>query len=231
MAQLKDEIKGRGGVRTYRRADRQWLFGQGRYIYNYLHYSPETESLYRLQVFELDEQFNISRRLYAETARYVDGFWVASGTWVRLFSRQGDSYQTFPEPVVLDFPEEPSYFETEMKVPTAMSYGELKDYLAELRDSGQRAPELEVELRKKVSFPVVSLIMALVALPFSFRLGRRGALYGIGVAVVLGIVFFGLLALFTTLGETGALPATVAVWSPNVLFALLSLYLFLGVRS
>ncbi len=231
VAQLKDEIKGRSGVRTYRRADRQWLFGKGRYIYNYLRYDSERETLQRLQVFEFDERFQLSRRLFAETARYVDGFWVASGTWVRVFGEAGDDYQVFPEPVVLDFPEKPEYFETEMKVPTAMTYRELKEYSQEVRNSGQVAPELEVELGKKISYPAVSLIMALVALPFSFRLGRRGALYGVGVAIVVGMVFYGLLALFTTLGQTAALPPLVAVWTPNVLFGLLALYLFLGVRS
>ena len=231
VAQLKDEIKGRAGVRTYRRADRQWLFGKGRFIYNYLRYDSDREMLQRLQVFEFDENFRLTRRLFADTARYVDGFWVAAGTWVREFGESGDDYQVFPEPVVLDFPEKPEYFETEMKVPTAMTYRELKEYSREVRNSGQVAPELEVELGKKISFPAVSLIMALVALPFSFRLGRRGALYGVGVAIVVGMVFYALLALFTTLGETGALPPTIAVWTPNVLFGLLALYLFLGVRS
>ncbi len=40
VAKLKDRIRGRETARTYRRADRQWLFGQGRYIYNYIHYEP-----------------------------------------------------------------------------------------------------------------------------------------------------------------------------------------------
>ncbi len=231
VAQLKDEIRGRGGSRTYRRADRQWLFGKGRYIYNYLRYDSERETLQRLQVFEFGTDFKLTRRLFANSARYEEGSWIASGTWVRNFGEASDDYQVFPDPVRLDFPEEPEYFESEMKLPKAMSYGELKEYAREVRDSGQVAPELEVELGKKLSYPAVSLIMALVALPFSFRLGRRGALYGVGVAIIVGMVFWGLLALFTTLGETGALPPTIAVWTPNVLFGLLALYLFLGVRS
>ena len=231
VAQLKDEIKGRGGVRTYRRADRQWLFGKGRYIYNYLRYDSERETLQRLQVFEFGDDFKLTRRLFADSARYAEGSWIASGTWVREFGASGDDYRVFPDPVKLDFPEQPDYFESEMKVPTAMTYSELEQYSREVRDSGQVAPELEVELGKKLSYPAVSLIMALVALPFSFRLGRRGALYGVGIAIVVGMVFWGLLALFTTLGETGALPPTIAVWTPNVLFGLLALYLFLGVRS
>jgi lipopolysaccharide export system permease protein len=73
--------------------------------------------------------------------------------------------------------------------------------------------------------------MSLVALPFAFRLGRQGALYGIGVSLVLGIAFMAIYAFFTKLGEAGALPPQVAVWSPAAVFALLSGYLFLGVRT
>ena len=45
------------------------------------------------------------------------------------------------------------------------------------------------------------------------------------------VVLFAVLAMFSTLGETEVVPTLVAAWSPNVLFALLSMYLFLGVRS
>ena len=112
-----------------------------------------------------------------------------------------------------------------------MRYGELKGYIQELKESGQAVPELEVELEDKIALPVASLIMALVALPFAFRLGRQGALYGIGLSLVLGIVFLAIFAFFTKLGEAGALPPIVAVWSPGAVFALLSGYLFLGVRT
>ena len=71
----------------------------------------------------------------------------------------------------------------------------------------------------------------MVGLPFSFRLQRKGALYGLGISIILGIVFLAVFAFFSTLGEVGALPAAIAVWSPSLLFALLSGYLFLGVRS
>ena len=140
-------------------------------------------------------------------------------------------YLRFTDDKIVRYPETPDYFESEIRPPEQMRYSELKDYIQELRDSGQPVPELQVELQNKIAFPVVSLVMALVALPFAFRLGRQGALYGLGLSVVLGIVFLGIFAFFTTLGEAGALPPAVAVWSPSAVFALLSAYLFLGVRT
>jgi LPS export ABC transporter permease LptF/LPS export ABC transporter permease LptG len=232
VAQLKDRIRGSATVRTYRRADRQWLFGQGRYIYNYLHYDPQQQSLQRLQVFDFDENHRLSRRLIADSARYLGEVWEFSNGWSRSFREvEVTDYKRFTESKIVRYPETPDYFESEIRPPEQMRYSELKDYIQELRESGQPVPELQVRLENKVAFPVVSLVMALVALPFAFRLGRQGALYGLGVSVVLGMVFLGIFAFFTTLGEAGALPPAVAVWSPSAVFSILSVYLFLGVKT
>jgi len=232
VAQIKDRIRGRETARTYRRADRQWLFGQGRYIYNYIHYDERRQSLQRLQVFDFGERHRLERRLFTQEARYIGEAWVFDNGWAREYDGvEVTAYSRFEEPKIVKYPETPDYFDSEIRPPEQMRYGELKDYIRDLKDSGQAVPELEVELHKKVALPVVSLIMALVALPFAFRLGRQGALYGIGLSVVLGMVFLGIFAFFSTLGETGALPPIVAVWSPGAIFAILAVYLFLGVRT
>lgn len=233
VAKLKDRIHGKVTARTYRRADRQWLFGQGRYIYNYIHYDPQQASLQRLQVFDFDDQHRLTRRLYSESARYFgDDAWVFNNGWARSF--QGvdvTAYTRFQEPKIVRYPETPAYFDSEIRPPEQMRYGELKGYIQELKESGQSVPELQVQLEEKIALPVASLIMALVALPFAFRLGRQGALYGIGISLVLGIGFYLIYAFFTKMGAAGALPPPVAVWSPAAVFALLSGYLFLGVRT
>jgi LPS export ABC transporter permease LptG len=232
VAKLKDRIHGRETARTYRRADRQWLFGRGRYIYNYIHYDPQQPSLQRLQVFDFDDEHRLSRRLYAENARYIGEAWVFANGWARAFDGvEVTDYTRFTEPKIVRYPETPDYFDSEIRPPEQMRYGELKAYIRELKESGQAVPELQVELQNKIALPVTSLIMALVALPFAFRLGRQGTLYGIGISIVLGIVFMGFFAFFSKLGEAGALPPVAAVWSPGAVFALLSGYLFLGVRT
>ncbi|MEM7050678.1 MAG: LPS export ABC transporter permease LptG [Acidobacteriota bacterium] len=233
VQQLKDQIKARETARTYRRADRQWLFGQGRYVYNYLNYDDRAESLQRLQIFEFDDGHRLVSRLFANQARYSENDeWLFEDGWVRdLSGPDVASYQRFPGSLIVDYPETPDYFDSEIRPPDQMGYNELREYIDELADSGQRTEALEVQLHQKLAYPTISLVMALVGLPFAFRLGKQGALYGIGVSIILGIIFIGVFAFFSTLGETGALPASVAVWSPNLLFAMLAGYLFLGVRT
>lgn len=229
VAEAKDQIRGRP-QRVVRSPDKQWLFGQGRFMYNFLAFDARNGTIQRLQVFEFDDQYRLVARLLADVARYTPSGWVFDSGWSRSFVGSGE-LRAFKSPVKVDLPEPPDYFAGQEPRPAQMTYSQLRSYIQEMKDAGQRRPDLEVALLNKIAFPIGAVVMALVALPFAFRMERRGALYGLGVAIVLGMVFMAVYALFKTLGEVGAFPAVVAVWSPSVLFSLLSAYLFLGVRS
>lgn len=234
MTELASEIRGRQSTRTQRRADRQWLFGQDRYIYHYRTYDPKKQSLERLQVFEFDDQQQLVGRLFADRATYdQEGLWDFEHGWQRRFVADSQTeFQAFPGVVKARYPERPEFFSTEVRKPEQMTYGELRQYIEDLERSGQTATKLKVELQNKIAYPAISLVMALVALPFAFRLGRQGALYGVGLSIVLGMSFLVVYLFFIQLlGETGVLPPAVAAWGPNVIFALWSAYLFLGVRT
>jgi LPS export ABC transporter permease LptG len=222
------------------RADRRWLYGRGddgasHYLYNYLSFDDKKNELFRLQVFKFDAEFRLTDRLLANRAIYAgDGWWTFADGWSRSFAgNRHTSYRRFPESVRDRLPETPAFFQGELRQPTEMTYRELRQYVQELREIGgqEQLPQLEVALHNKIAYPAISLVMALVALPFAFRLERKGALYGIGLSLVLGIVLMGFVALFNALGLATILPPVVAVWSPSILFAIFSLYLFLGVRT
>ena len=75
-----------------------------------------------------------------------------------------------------------------------------------------------VELQRKVAFPLVTLVMTLLAVPFAVTTGRRGALYGIGVGIVLAIVYWLTLSVFGAMGAGGLIAPMLAAWAPNILF-------------
>jgi LPS export ABC transporter permease LptF/LPS export ABC transporter permease LptG len=232
VAEAKAIMRGLPTSRMARSADQQWQLGGGRYLYNFLHYDEKHSALQRLQVFELDPKVGLVARLYAEDARFTNKDWVLSRGWARTFrSREQLQFSRFDGEVKVDLREMPSFFAQEARKPSQMTFGELAAYAAELRETGRPQPQYEVALHNKIAFPVGSIVMALVGFPFAFRLQKRGALYGLGVSIGLGLVFILVYAFFSTLGEVGALPPPVAVWSPSALFALLAGYLFLGVRS
>ena len=97
--------------------------------------------------------------------------------------------------------------------------------------SGYPTAALETALQSKIARPLFLPVMALLALPFAFRIGKRGALAGIGVGLALGMVFLISTSLFIKLGDVAALPPLLAAWSPHVLFTTLASFLLVRLRT
>jgi lipopolysaccharide export system permease protein len=212
---------------------RLWYHGQGRYLINFLNYDREAKRLTQVQVFELHPtEFKLARRIYAKRATWNGKGWAFEDGWMRSFPDPGAStFTLIKEPLVLSYSETPEDFALEVRLPDQMTYAQLHRYLATLRESGYAADALAVKLYEKTSWPALSLIMALIALPFAFRMGKRGALYGIAIALVLGIVYWIVFALFVKFGEVGNLPPLLAAWAANILFGLAAGYMFLNVET
>jgi lipopolysaccharide export LptBFGC system permease protein LptF len=112
-----------------------------------------------------------------------------------------------------------------------MNYVELGNYVKYLSDHGFDTEKLKVQYYKKFAFPVFAFIMALISVPFGFLVGNRGAMAGIGVSIGVAMAYYAIQALFEQMGNVNYLPAQVAAWSPDALFALAGLYLMLRMRS
>jgi lipopolysaccharide export LptBFGC system permease protein LptF len=67
--------------------------------------------------------------------------------------------------------------------------------------------------------------------PFSFIVARRGALYGIGIAIVIAIVYWAVLGIFEALGNNALLHPGLSAWAPNVLFGAAGLYLIFTLET
>jgi lipopolysaccharide export LptBFGC system permease protein LptF len=129
-------------------------------------------------------------------------------------------------------PLEPAdYFVTEAPDADRMNYAQLKGYIDELKTSGYNVLEYEVALQRKLAFPLVTVIMTLIAVPFAVTTGRRGAMYGIGVGIVLALLYWTMISVFAALGAGGLVPPALAAWAPNVIFGAAAAYLLLTVRT
>jgi lipopolysaccharide export LptBFGC system permease protein LptF len=88
-----------------------------------------------------------------------------------------------------------------------------------------------VKYYSKFAAPLFVLIMAMLAAPFGFLVGNRGAMTGIGISLVIAVFYLGMQQLFEKVGDVGLLPPAMAAWSPDVLFALVGGYFLLRMRS
>ena len=69
--------------------------------------------------------------------------------------------------------------------------------------------------------------MVVLGLPFCFRMGNRGSLYGVGIAIILVTIFLLTFSVTRALGGIGLMPPFLAAWAPNILFAGTGVYLLL----
>jgi LPS export ABC transporter permease LptG/LPS export ABC transporter permease LptF len=231
---VRNRIKGRP-AQTYLRPDRRWILGDGWRIFYYNYFAPDERVLGGVTVFEFDPStFQLSRRISAERARWetpLNG-WVFEEGWVReLEGNSVRAFQTFPVRLFPELHELPAYFLKEVRQSSQMNFIELSRYVQDLRQSGFDVVPLDVQFHKKFSFPLFALIMAFIAVPFAFSLGKKGALTGIAVSIGVAIAYWAVSSLFEALGNLNELPAVAAAWSPNVIFGLGGLYLLLRVET
>ena len=233
---LRDRIKGRN-PQTYLRPDRKWLMGEHNKIFNY-NFFDEYQNLFGdISIFEFDPaSLEITRRIYASRASWDEkkSAWIFEDGWVQGFSEQRASPSLFARFNRSQFPEvaeDPRFFKKEVKQSSQMSYQELHDYIQDLRKSGFDVIRLTVALHKKVSFPLVCLIMGMIAIPFSFSTGKRGSLYGIGVSILIGIIFWLTLDFFEQVGNAGKLVPFLAAWAPDLIFGAGGIYALFTIRT
>jgi lipopolysaccharide export system permease protein len=110
-----------------------------------------------------------------------------------------------------------------------MNYNQLKAFIQDLQKRGYSVQELLIELHEKIALPFVSMVMVILGLPFAFRSGKKGSLYGIGLGIGLVVVYYAAFAVLSALGQIGLFPPFLAAWAPNILFAGLGAYMMLSV--
>ncbi|MGH9360108.1 MAG: LPS export ABC transporter permease LptG [Candidatus Acidiferrales bacterium] len=230
---LRNEIQGRP-AQTFFRPGWQWVFGKSNRIYHYRFFDPAHNVFADLSVFDFNSSFHITRRLYAKRAFWEPHVqqWILEDGWARrIDGDQVTSYKPFSVAAFRNLTESPSYFSRTVRTSEQMSIAELGRYIHNLQQSGFDVVRLSVQFYRKFSYPLVALVVALIGIPFSFTVGRKGALTGIALSLVIAIGFWSISSLFQAMGNLGQLPPAVAAWSPDILFALGGAYLLARVRT
>lgn len=226
--------KGQEPPQTFYQTTNQWLFGIDSRIFNYAYFDPANNSFARLNVLDLSKDpFEVSRRIYARRASWDNAQqqWVLENGWERKFEAERTvAFEAFKERRI-SLSERPEYFKKDSRGATSMTLTELRHKIADLQQSGFDVLDLRIALQNKIAFPLACLVMVIVALPFSFSVGKRGALYGVAIGMAIGLIYWGLLSLFEQMGRYEMLPPLLAAWGPNMLFGAGGLYLLLTSRT
>ena len=237
---IKDQIQGRS-PRTYGWSPGgRWTFGSDGRLYHYRLFDPQQARFQGLSVFRVDlASARILEQWFCNSARWNGNAWEIEKGWYRTFPEPGAAgdYRRFDreEVSVFDAPDNFARRERTLVAGTELdkqaSISDLDDEIAGLARSGYDTTRLRVKYWQKTAAVATPLVTVLLGLPFAFKVGRRGSMYGVGVGLILAIVFWATAAIFNALGLETILPPLLAAWSPNVFYAAAGVYFLLFVPT
>ena len=116
----------------------------------------------------------------------------------------------------------PSQLTLAKVTPDELDYWTLKRRIAELEAAGRTADEARAGLAHKISGPLSTLLMPLLAAVAAFGLARSGqVLFRAVIGMALGFAYFVADNFSLAMGNAGAYPPLVAAWAPFILFLLI----------
>ena len=228
-----DRVKIRGGLpRHLQKRNQLWYRSSETRFWRMELLDPVDRSIDGLLVLELDADFQLISRLDARKARFTPAGWELSGGVVRQVVKGATMESHVFDRLTLQMPEHIEDFTVVQKPPEIMSYRELRAYVLKLQEAGHRTAKYIVELYSKLAFPLVHLIMALVAIPFALISPRSGGrALGIAIAIVISVGYWVVHYMALAFAKADLLPPFLAAWTANIVFAGLGTALFLRART
>ncbi|HOF05220.1 MAG TPA: LPS export ABC transporter permease LptF [Syntrophales bacterium] len=113
------------------------------------------------------------------------------------------------------------------KASTEMTVGEMVKQMQDrkLKDADLR--ELAIEINKKFSIPVSTLVFGILGIPLGIRKHRTAKYWGFTIGLAVVIVYYLLRLGGEALAETGRLTPFLGAWLPNFALGVAGIWLFL----
>ncbi len=213
---------------------RSFLRGESGRFYSAETWDPRSSSVTGVTVFQVDPAtFQLLRKSYGASGTIVPGKGIVlSESWTRTFDANGASlFLKQAGTTLIEAPEAARTFLAGRADPRQMNSFELARFIRLRRKAGADVSAISTGLYQKSSVTLAPLLLTLVGLPFAFRYGKKGAVAGIGIALLLGLAYLVLGAALIKGGEAGSLPPLIAAWGANLFFALGAGWGLLGIRT
>lgn len=209
-----------------------WLAGTDGRIYYYTWFDVPNRTLFGLSIFDpVAGGGRLESHAMVNRAVFSNGVWTGDSGWIQSFPEPARSVRTdfLKRTLSLERPEVFSGMHN--RTADLMTFGDLRQYAAEMAAGGISVIDARVELARRLAFPFVTLVMTVLGISFGVSTGKRGALYGVGLALLLGAGYWLIDTFFVAIGQAGLLSPWFAAWAANLLFMALALYAVFSVRT
>ena len=229
QAEIQDEYK-RNKPRSKRLSNIYIRDEQGRRI-SMRYYNIVTKVGNTVSIRQFDGN-SLRSRIDARRITWQDSVWLLHDGYERIFSGDKEIATPFKKRVLWGSSLLPEKIAKILKRPEEMSYGELKDFIEEVKRNGGNPNRWRVDLYLKIALPFANFIIVLFGLPLSSSQTRRsGAAKGFGISLAVTFIYFGILKTTQAMGHNDKIEPLLAAWFANIIFGLLGVIILLRARK
>lgn len=172
-------------------------------------------------IMEFSEKDEFLRRIDADSAILNQGSFHLENARIYV---KGKTIETHP---FLDFPTGLTLgkIQENFASPETISFWALPDLINFFEQTGFSAHSHRLHLQSLIASPFLFITMVLIAAVFSVNPNQRqgGSLLRISIGIAIGFLLYFMTKITYALGFSTSLPTAFAIWSPIIIFALLSI--------
>ncbi|MFQ6007423.1 MAG: LptF/LptG family permease [Candidatus Zixiibacteriota bacterium] len=200
------------------------------YFYTIASFNINRQQGSNLKVYKTTQN-RLNQIITAAEVSYQDNRWVARKGVVRSFESNRESYTEFAEMTLPDIKDKPEDFAKRIGKPEDMGYEELKSYIDLMKRTGGPHLQESIDLDIKLSYPLTSVIVVLISIPFASNPRRGGIAVSIAAGAIISLVYFVLFRVLQSAGYNEKIPKLLAVWGVNGLFFFIGMIALLKARK
>ena len=210
-----------------------WFIAKDKAVWNIRQFDPEEIKISGARIFYRFDNEAIQKRIDANEVIWRGTYWEFIDGFLRTFDQEGGGTTEYFEKRIFQVLETPEdLVRNIISHSDEMSLRELYKEIQEMTLEGKDTLKHRVEFHQKISYPFISIVLALLAIPLSLRSSRHGGvLFCVGINLAMGFVFSFLYAMGVSLGYGGFFSPLFAAWGPFLLFSSLGFYLLLTLDS
>jgi lipopolysaccharide export system permease protein len=188
---------------------------------------PWIDTVKDITIYEFTKSLDaLKSRTDVGTAKWDKNNWDLRNIYIRAFDGGYQTSYTFSESTEMPLPLSLADFKHTGKTPEEMGYAELSSYIKKLKQEGYTYAPYDVDLNTKLSYPLSSLFVILLVIPFSIKKRKTsGMMLAFGISLAVGFSYWILMALSLSMGNSEILSPVTAAWVPNIVTFLIAIVL------
>ncbi len=209
--------------KNYNNTDVVVLSEGGKIVYKAEFFDSKNNLLFSLFVLYRGNGKDFDGLLYADTAEWQYDHWnIGKST----FYKKENGRYTAGDPDydhLFRLTEPPESFRNNVVNVEEVNAAEAKSYIQRLEKSGLPSSDAKAEYYKKFSFPMVVLVVVLLAVALSGKTRKNVLLVSLGLCISSVVLFYVMQMVTMLMARFGTLPPVFGGWFPVVFFIFLSI--------